>query len=82
MSFPLVQNDEFDSSFILLEGLLPDGNLPPEGGSGERAEFDDERLLCHCLHEIERLVVQRHEDEIRRHLPGFGRSLGKLVEAG
>ena len=80
MGFPLVENDELHFAFVLLEGLLPDGNLPPEGGSGEGTELDHQGHFCHSLHEIERLVVQGHEGEARCHLSSFRRALGKLVE--
>jgi hypothetical protein len=82
MGFPLVQNDEVDLAFVLLEDLFRDGNLPPEGGSGEGAEFDDHGSVGRHFHQVEWFVVQGEESEIRRHFSGLRGGLGKLVKAG
>jgi len=82
VGFPLVQDDKLNFAFVLLEGFFPDGNLPPEGGSGEGAELDNQGHVYRRRHEIERLILYREEGKVRRHFPGHRRSLGEIIEPG
>jgi len=82
VGFPLVQNDKLNFAFVLLEGLFPDGNLPPEGGSGEGAELDYNGHFGRGLHEGEGFTLYRQEGEVRCHFPGFWRGFGEFVETG
>ena len=61
-----------------MEGLFPDGNLPP-GGAGEGVELHHHGHLGYRIHEKERSVVRGQEGKVWRAVsPTPGELLVKL----